>query len=672
MTTTAALPALPVAPAQMRSPLTASWLGRAVRGPRRQPRWVRPAGAALLVATGLLYIIGLGASGYANEFYAAAVRAGTKSWKALFFGSLDQSNFITVDKPPISLWPAEILGRLFGFNAWTLLLPQALEGVAAVGLLYLTVRRWFGPVAGLLAGALLAVTPVAVLMFRFDNPDALMTMLLVLAAYAVTRAADDGRTGWLLVAGAAMGFDFLTKSLQPFTVLPALALFYFLAAPGSVLRRVGRLLAAGGALVAAAGWWVVIVQLWPASSRPYIGGSGDNTVLGLAFGYNGLSRITGGNGPGGGGGGFGGSTGIGRMFNAQVGTQISWLMPAALIAIVLLVALARGGRRDRVRNAAVLWGGWLAVTGAVFSYAQGIFHEYYTVQLAPAISALVAIGAVLGWRHRDRAVARVGLAAAVGVTAWWSAKLLDRSPDWHPWLRAAILVVGFVVAALLSIPPGHLRTRRSVTALIAAASILTLGGASSAYALNTARTPHNGSIPSAGPAAATRAGAASGPFGGTRNGASAPGGIAPRGTNAPLGQGSSGAGGNAQGTSGAGGATSNNALAVLLRSTNTRWAAATVGDQSAAGLALASGKAVMAIGGWSGSDPTPTLAQFQEWVKDGDIRYFIAGSQGGGGGFGGGPGGGSGTASEIASWVAAHFTAKTVGGQTVYDLTASS
>jgi 4-amino-4-deoxy-L-arabinose transferase-like glycosyltransferase len=638
----------------VRSPLTASWLGRAVRGPRHQPRWVRPAAAALLVTTGLLYIVGLGASGHANEFYAAAVQAGTKSWKALFFGSLDQSNFITVDKPPMSLWPAEILGRLFGFNAWTLLLPQALEGVAAVGLLYLTVRRWFGPVAGLLAGALLAVTPVAVLMFRFDNPDALMTTLLVLAAYAVTRAADDGRVRWLLVAGAAMGFDFLTKSLQPFTVLPAFALFYFLAAPGSVLRRVCRLAAAGGALLAAAGWWVVIVQLWPAASRPYIGGSGDNTVLGLAFGYNGLSRITGGNGPsGGGGGGFGGSTGIGRMFNAQVGTHISWLIPAALIAVVLLFTLARGGRRDRVRNAAVLWGGWLVVTSVVFSFARGIFHEYYTVQLAPAISALVAIGAVLGWRHRGSAVARTAMAAGVGVTAWWSARLLDRAPDWHPWLRTAILVVGLAAAVLLFLAPGSLRNRRSVVAVVAAASLFTVGGASSAYALNTASTPHNGSIPSAGPASATRSGSG-GPFGGVRSGGSVPGG-----SNVPP----------SLGGPDAGGATSNSALAALLRSTTTRWAAATVGDQSAAGLELASGKAVMAIGGWSGSDPTPTLAQFQQWVKDGDIHYFIAGSQGGGGG---GPSAGSGTASEIASWVAAHFTAKTVGGQTIYDLTASS
>jgi hypothetical protein len=228
-------------------------------------------------------------------------------------------------------------------------------------------------------------------------------------------------------------------------------------------------------------------------------------------------------------------------------------------------------------------------------------------------------------------------------------------------LRTAILVVGPAAAAVLLIPPGRLRTRRSVTAVIAVASIFTVGSASSAYALNTAGTTHNGSIPSAGPASATAAGA-------TRTGGALPGGA-----NGPLGQGGTGRAGGAQGAPRAGDARSNTALAALLTSTTTKWAAATVGDQSAAGLELASGRAVMAVGGWSGSDPTPTLAQFQEWVKNGDIQYFIAGSQGGGGGgFGGGPGGSSGTASEIASWVAAHFTAKTVGGQTVYDLTTSS
>ena len=258
------------------------------------PSWVRPSALALLAATALLYLWNLGASGHANQFYAAAVQAGTQSWKAMFFGSLDSGNFITVDKPPASLWPMEIAGRIFGFNSWSMLVPQALMGVAAVGLLYLTVKRWFGPAAGLIAGGLLAVTPVAVLMFRFNNPDALMTLLLVVAAYGVTRAIDDGKLRWLLVAGAAMGFDFLTKSLQPFTVLPALALVYLVAANTTLGRRIRNLLLAGAATVVSAGWWVLAVTLTPASSRPYIGGSGNNSVWGLAWGYNGLSRLTGG------------------------------------------------------------------------------------------------------------------------------------------------------------------------------------------------------------------------------------------------------------------------------------------------------------------------------------------------------------------------------------------
>ena len=191
----------------------------------------------MLGLSALLYLWGLGASGYANDFYAAAVQAGTKSWKAFFFGSLDSANSITVDKPPAALWPMELSGRIFGFSSWSMLVPQALMGVASVWLLYAAVRRWFGPGAGLLAGALLAITPVAVLMFRFNNPDALMTLLIVAAAYCVTRALEHASLKWLLFAGAAMGFSFLAKGLQPFTVLPALAAVYLVAAPTTLRRR---------------------------------------------------------------------------------------------------------------------------------------------------------------------------------------------------------------------------------------------------------------------------------------------------------------------------------------------------------------------------------------------------------------------------------------------------
>src|SRR4051795_5028892 len=282
---------------------------------RAEPRWARPGLAVLLLGTALLYLWGLGASGYANEFYSAAVQAGTQSWKAFFFGSLDAGNAITVDKPPLSLWPMEIAGRIFGFNSWSMLVPQALEGVGSVWLLHATIKRWFGHWAGIGAGALLAITPVAVLMFRFNNPDSMMVFLMVAAAYCATRAVEAASTRWLLGSGAIMGLSFLAKGLQPFTLLPALAIAYLVAAPTSLRRRLLQLLAAGGAVVAGAGWWVLAVDLTPASDRPYIGGSGDNSALGLAFGYNGLSRISGsGSGGGGGGANFSGATGIGRLF----------------------------------------------------------------------------------------------------------------------------------------------------------------------------------------------------------------------------------------------------------------------------------------------------------------------------------------------------------------------
>ena len=631
----------------------------------------RGALAALLAVTGVLYVWGLGASGYANDFYAAAVQAGTKSWKAFFFGSLDAGNTITVDKPPAALWPMELSGRIFGFNSWSMLVPQAIMGVLAVWLLYATVRRWFGPAAGLLAGALLAITPVAALMFRFNNPDALMTLLIVVAAYCVTRALENASTMWLLLTGVAMGFAFLAKGLQPFTVLPALGIAYLIAAPTSLRRRLVQLVAAGLAIVVAAGWWVLAVDLTPAADRPYIGGSGNNTALGLAFGYNGLSRITGGSGPGGGGN-FSGSTGIDRLFNSLNGGQIAWLLPAALLAIVALAVVAgRAPRTDRTRAAAVLWGGWLLVTGAVLSFASGIIHTYYTVELAPAIAALVAIAAVVLWRRRHELVARLALAVGVLVTGVTSMTLLQRSSDWFPWLATAIAAVAVVAAAALLVPAGRVRAVGAVSVI---AGLIAISGGSAAYALDTVATPQTGSTPSAGPAVSGSFGGgfAGGPGGGFgRPSGSRPSGGMPSG-GLPSGGLPSGGftppGGGGMTSRTAGGATVSSALVTLLENAGTTWSAATIGAQSAAPLELQSGTAVIAIGGFSGSDPAPTLAQFKAWVAAGKIHYFIG--SGGSGGFGGGPSAGGSTSSEIASWVESTFTAQTVDGVTVYDLTA--
>ncbi len=410
-----------VAPAPDRPPPARTWTTRLWRGKPDDSPLVRPALLALLLATGLLYLWGLGASGWANSFYSAAVQAGSASWKAFFFGSSDASNSITVDKTPMSLWPMSLSVRIFGLSSWSMLVPQALMGVGSVGLLYATVRRttrnaW----AGLLAGAILALTPVAVLMFRFNNPDALLTLFLIAAVYATIRAIESPERAvrWLVLGGTLVGFAFLTKMLQAFLVLPPLAAVYLIAAKPSIGKRLSHLLVAFGSMIAAAGWWIAIVELWPASSRPYIGGSQNNSILELTLGYNGFGRLNGDEvgsvGGGGGnntGGGMWGSTGLFRLFTSEIGGQIAWLLPAALASLALGVWFCRkSGRTDRQLTGLIVWGGWLLVTGLTFSFMAGIFHAYYTVALAPAIAALVAIGASILWEHRESLLAALGAA----------------------------------------------------------------------------------------------------------------------------------------------------------------------------------------------------------------------------------------------------------------------
>ncbi len=489
------------------------WCGR-----EQDPRWARPLLLALLAGTAVLYLVDLGASGYANSFYSAAVQAGSESWKAFFFGSSDAGSSITVDKPPASLWVMALSVRIFGLSSWAVLVPQALMGVGTVWLLHDTVRRALGAPAGLLAGLALAVTPVAALMFRFNNPDALLVLLMVGAAYAVLRAVESARTSaqtrWLLLAGALVGFGFLTKQLQVFLVVPALGLTYLLAGRPALLRRVGQLLLAGVAVLVSAGWWVAIVELWPAASRPYIGGSTDNSFLGLTFGYNGLGRLTGDETGSVGGAGTAGSmwgeTGLFRLFGSAFAGQIAWLAPAALVMGVVALWLLRGApRTSALRAQLVLWTGWLLTTWLVFSFMSGIFHAYYTVALAPAVAGLAATGAVVLWRERATTTATAALAAATAGTAVWSFLLLSRSSDFLPGLRWAVLVLGVLAAAGLVL--ARLRPAVRSLAVGAATAALVAGLAGPAvYAVDTATTPHTGSIVSAGP---TVAGSMGGPGG---------------------------------------------------------------------------------------------------------------------------------------------------------------
>ena len=723
--------------------------------------------AALLVATALLYLVGLSVSGYANEFYSSAAQAGSTNWWSFLWGSSDAGNSITVDKPPAAIWPMALAVRVFGLSSWSILVPQAIMGVLAVWLLYATIRRQFGHLAGLLAGAALATTPVACLMFRFNNPDALLVLLLIACVHCVLRALEFEptaggnrcRTAWMALAGVACGVAFLTKQLQAFLILPGLAVAFLVASPTTVRRRLLDSAAAVGALVASAGWWVLLTVLVPASMRPYIGGSQTNSFLELTFGYNGLGRITGsmegavvagGSGTGSttistGHAGMWGQTGITRLFDGVWGTQWSWLAPAALAGIVVaLVCLARAPRTSVRRAQVVAWGGWLVVTGAVFSFMGGTIHQYYTVALAPATAALAAICVYYLLKCKDLAWARATSVALTLALGAWSVVLLRRS-DWIWALRPLALGLAVASAALqaylwhraarparaataeptadekdatpaaaASAAPQHLAGGRPADPRLQTAAVaLALAAAAVgpvSYSLYTAATAHTGSIVTAGPSVSGDSSMGGGP-GGRQGGMGTMGGGA--GTNAPLGNmpsapsGGSGNGGgmqppaangtgsgnangigggmgngsapNAEGLSsngggkggmggllgGSSGSVSSKLVKMLQKNSDSyRWVAATTGSQNAASYQLATECSVMPIGGFNGSDPAPTLAQFKKWVKQGLIHYYIAGGQTGGTQIGG-----SSASSEIASWVQQNFESTTVDGVTVYDLT---
>jgi 4-amino-4-deoxy-L-arabinose transferase-like glycosyltransferase len=632
----------------------------------------RVAVGALLLATGVLYLWDLGASGWANAYYSAAALAGSQSWLAFLFGSFDAGNAITVDKTPAALWVMSLSVRLFGLSSWSLLVPQALMGVAAVGILYATLARAAGRLAGFVAGAVLALTPVAALMFRFNNPDALLVLLLVAAAYALTRALEHGSTRWIVVAGALVGFGFLAKMLQAFVVIPAFTLVYLWAAPSALPRRILQVGAAALAVIVSSGWFVALVVLWPAASRPFIGGSQTNSIIDLMLGYNGLGRISGDEvGRVGAGSPFTDGVGLFRMFEGEVGTEIAWLLPLALLAIgVVVIARRAAPRTDALRAQAVLWGGWLIVTGLVFSLMQGIFHEYYTVALAPAIGALVGIGVALAWRHRDSIGARIAAAAALVVSTGWTIHLLGLSPAWDPWLVPLLLGAATAGLALVLLAP-MVRPGLTPVALVAAVAVLLLVPGVASVA--TAAEAHTGALPTAVPQATVAAGRGQlGPFGGNGgNGGFGP----PPGGFGLGGFGLNGFGQSSFGQGGIGGlldasAASPALVAALQADASTyTWTAATTGSNNAAGLALSSETSVMAIGGFNGSDPSPTLAQFQADVAAGTIHYYIATQDAAG--FRGTQGG-SNVARDIASWVEGAFSPTTIGGVTVYDLTAPS
>ena len=603
--------------------------------------------ALLLAGTAVLYLWNVTINGMANQYYAAAVQAGSGNWEALLFGSLDAHNFITVDKPPLSQWVMGLSGQVFGFGSASMLVPQALMAVGAVALLYGAVRRISGPGAGLLAGAALAVTPVAVLMFRFNDPDAAMVLLMTAAAYCTVRALEHGSARWLAGAGVALGFAFLAKMLEGAMVMPALGAAYLVAAPIRMRARLLHLLGAAVAFLLSAGWFVVLTMLWPASSRPYIAGSTDNDFMNLVLGYNGLARVLG-HGPAGGslfggghvgvavlGGGGGHPQGLGRLLSGEFGYEIGWLVPGAVLATVLTIVLrGRAPRTDPVRAGAVLFGGWFLVDGLVLSFMHGTIHPYYSLSIAPPVAAIFAIGVGQSWSHRETLWSRATLIALLltaGLWGWWR---LGGGTVSSPGLRWAILGATTLASTALLWSWAAGGRRYVAPALLTAALTAALGGPT-AYAVATVASPHQGIGPSVG-----RPGAGVG-------------------------------GGRTMG---------NPRLDALLEETDTPWSAAVDRSTSAAGLELATGTAVMAIGGFSGTDPTPTLQQFQDDVAKHLVAYYLAPPSSkrapsavtNGKRDHGGADVVARAHSDLLDWVRSHFPATTVGGVTAYDLLAPS
>ncbi|MFI1356667.1 ArnT family glycosyltransferase [Streptomyces sp. NPDC020898] len=639
---------------------------RLFTGAPEDPRWTRPALWVILLLATALYAWNL-PSITGNTFYNAAVYSGTKSWKAFFFGALDSGSFITVDKPPFALWVMGLSARVFGYGTWQLMLPMVAVGTGSVALLHRMVKRDFGPVAATVAALALALTPITVAITRDTNPDPILVFLMLLGAAALMKSVRTGRLMPLVWSAVAIGFAFNTKMMQAYVVLPVFFLVYLWAANAGLGRRIRNLAVATVALVVSSAWWMVVVDLIPASSRPYIGGSTDNTVWDLVIGYNGFGRIFGASssaGSAGNGASFGGSSGIYRMFNEIMGGQISWLIPFALIALVAgLVLRGRAPRTDAKRAALMLWGGWFVVHYLTFALAEGTFHPYYVTAMAPGIAALAGAGGVMLYRaFREGAAAKWAwvLPVAVAASAVWAVVLLQRvSGSGTLYTVAEIVVAVAATVSVLGLLAGRFMRRRRLLGIAALAAVVALLAGPAAYSLSAATSSTNGTNPTAGPSTGGGMGGGMGggdggaPQGstgtsgssGTSNSGSQSMGTPPSGNSSSSGTRPSGDGGG--GGMGGGTQVSSDMITYLKKHQDgATWLLAVATDQTASSIILESGQPVISMGGWSGSDNAMTLAKLKSLVKSGKLHYIIVSSDGG-----------QGTDAEIATWVKENGTA---------------
>jgi 4-amino-4-deoxy-L-arabinose transferase-like glycosyltransferase len=548
----------------------------------------RPELAALLVLVAVLNLWALDQNGWANEYYSAAVRSMASSWHNFLYGSFDAAGVMTVDKPPLSLWVQALSVKAFGFSSLAILVPQALMGMASVALVYGLTRRRFGRVAGGVAGLVLALTPMTVAISRHNNPDALLMLCSVAALWFLVRALEDGRTKWLVWAGVMVGLAFETKMAVALMVVPGIAAAWMWVAPRGRVAALKQLLAGGAAMVAVGGAWPLLVALTPASDRPWISGTSDNSIWSLIFGYNGLGRLDGqAGGPQafGGGGPFGGASGPLRLLNEALGGQAGWLLGVALVAGMAVLASSRLRRADARTGWLIAVGGAFLTSAVAFSFAQGIFHPYYVSLLAPFTAALVGAGAVGLARS---ALAPLAIAAGVLVEL----AILKESSGLG-WLPPVLVVVGG--AAVLALALGRARIRSAALAMALAALMI----APATWSFQTLGHATSGTFPAGGAATASFGGAGAG-FGG----GAPPGGM----------------------RGGPGGSSESLTEATAYAKAHGGGTIAVSSQQGASATIIDSGADLAALGGFSGRESEVSVDWLAQAVKDGRVRWVIADS----------------------------------------------
>jgi 4-amino-4-deoxy-L-arabinose transferase-like glycosyltransferase len=579
-------------------------LARARIRVRRPELWL------LLGIAAVLYLWALSRNGWANTYYSAAVRSMSTSWHAFLYGSFDASGLMTVDKPPLALWVQALSARVFGFSSWSMLVPQALMGVATVGLLYDLVRRRFGRLAGFIGGLALAITPVFVAISRYNNPDTLLVLCCVAATWFVVRGLEDGRTRWLVFAGICVGLGFEAKMGAAILIVPALAAAWLWIRPRGWWAAIRSLLAGGAAMLVVSLAWPVLVWLTPVSDRPWVAGTSDNSIWSLILGYNGFGRLLGQSGgpgggagpggPGGGGGPFGGSTGVLRLLNESLGGQAGWFLGAAIVAAIGIAVATRLKHTDARTGWIIAVGGAFVTIAVAFSTAKGIFHPYYTSQLAPFAAALLGAGAAVVIRGGRKAA----LVGAVGIAAALACQVAILVTAGEPNLWPSILTAGAAVAAGALVFGVRGRARTAVVAAVVALFL----AAPAVWAVQTLGHGTTGPFPAGGPASQSFFG---------------PGGGGPRGGGGPPGGGFGGAG---PGPIGNG---SSLTAAVNYAKAHGGGTIAVSSQSSAASAVLSSDANVAGIGGFSGRESQVTAKWLANAVASGKVRWVLTDNQGG-------------------------------------------